>query len=567
MKKFLYLILVLLTLNACGARKKTDLAVSKYDPVYIEAFHEAVRMKVRGQVNEAITGFEKCLTIRQDDDAVYYALSQLYLQKNDRPKSAENIQQAGKIDPDNIWYTQEIAYMLYESGNFTEAIKQFEKLVKHEPRNVEWIYGYAESLVKAGKISDAIKAYDKMEEQIGKHPELAIQKFNLYLQLKQDEKALNEINTARKEFPEDGQLIAALVDYYFQKGQQEKAIGMLEELVIADPQNGRAHLALADVYRKKGEQAKAYVELKKAFACEDVTIDNKMQILINIHETSAKIDPEVLELVDMVVQMHPTEAKAHSIRGDYMLRLEKDDEALKSYKEALKYDKKLFPIWNQVMIMEYQQNNFEDLYVSSKECLEYFSTMPTVYLLNGVAAVQLKKYEEALSTLEAGIELVVNDKSTVAEFYGQMGEAHFGLQQNELAKENYEKALKTDPQSLLLKSNYAYRLAFIKSELTKALNLINEVLKESEQTAVFNDTKGFVLFQSEKYTDAKAFYEKADKLNPNDKLTVEHLGDVYFKLGDKVKGVEFWKKAKELGSKNKSLDKKIEKKEYYDPSF
>ena len=567
MKKFLYLILVLLTLSACGTGKKADTAASKYDPVYIEAFHEAVRMKVRGQINEAITGFEKCLTIRQDDDAVYYALSQLYLQKNDRTKSAENIQKAGKIDPENIWYTQEIAYMLYESGNFTEAIKQFEKLVKHEPRNVEWIYGYAESLVKAGKIADAIKAYDKMEEQIGKHPELAIQKFNLYLQLKQDEKALNEINSARKEFPQDGQLIAALVDYYFQKGQQEKAIDMLEQLVIADPQNGRAHLALADVYRKKGEQAKAYVELKKAFACEDVTLDNKMQILINIHETSAKIDPEVLELVDMVVQMHPTEAKAHSIRGDYMLRLEKDDEALKSYKEALKYDKKLFPIWNQVMIMEYQQNNFEDLYVSSKECLEYFSTMPTVYLLNGVAAVQLKKYAEALSTLESGVELVVNDKSTIAEFYGQMGEAHFGLQQNDLAKENYEKALKTDPQSLLLKSNYAYRLAFIKSDLVKALNLINEVLKESEQTAVFNDTKGFVLFQSEKYTDAKTFYEKADKLNPNDKLTVEHLGDVYFKLGDKVKGVEFWKKAKELGSKNKSLDKKIEKKEYYDPSF
>ena len=232
MKKFLYLILVLLTLNACGTRKKTDEAASKYDPAYIEAFHEAVRMKVRGQVNEAITGFEKCLTIRQDDDAVYYALSQLYLQKNDRAKSAENIQQAGKIDPENIWYTQEIAYMLYESGNFTEAIKQFEKLVKHEPRNVEWIYGYAESLVKAGKIPDAIKAYDKMEEQIGKHPELAIQKFNLYLQLKQDDKALNEINSARKEFPQDGQLIAALVDYYFQKGQQEKAIDMLEEAKI-----------------------------------------------------------------------------------------------------------------------------------------------------------------------------------------------------------------------------------------------------------------------------------------------------------------------------------------------
>ena len=62
-------------------------------------------------------------------------------------------------------------------------------------------------------------------------------------------------------------------------------------------------------------------------------------------------------------------------------------------------------------------------------------------------------------------------------------------------------------------------------------------------------------------------FEKAYKSQPSDKIVVEHMGDAYFKTGNKDKALEFWKKAKELGSTNKNLDKKIEKKEYYDPNY
>lgn len=568
MKKHLIYFLLLLLVSSCSVfKKKTDNTVKTVDPVYIKAFHEAVQLKVRGDLDASIAAFEKCLILRQDDDAVFYALSQLYLVKNDKEKSSEYILKAAKVDPKNIWYSQELAYMYFEKGNFQEAIRYFEKLVKYEPRNVEWLYGYAESLVRAGKISDAINAYNKMEDQIGAHPELAIQKFKLYLQIKQDDKALEEIEKARKEFPNDSQLIATLVDYYFQKGKEEKAVSMLEELVKADPQNGRAQLALADIYRQKGQQVMAYKHLKLAFKSPDVTLDNKMQILINIHENSVKIDPEVYELVDMVVAAHPEEAKAYSIKGDYMIRAEKDDEALKAYRQALKYDKNLFPIWNQVLIMEYQANDFETLYMDSKECLTYFSMQPTVYLLNGLSAVQVKRFDEAIETLSTGIDFVVNDPGLTAEFNGQLGEAWFGKNDLVKGKTFYEKAVKTDPKSLLIKNNYAYRLAVAKTDLDRAMELIDAALGANPDSPHYLDTKGFIYFQSGKYQDAKTYIEKAYKARPKDKVIVEHLGDVYFKLGDKSLALELWKEAKELGSTNKNLDKKIEKKEYYDPIY
>jgi len=362
----------LVFLSACGSFKNKGKETKEFSAMeypYIEAFHEGIRLKTRGQITEAITMFEKCLAMKQDDDAVYYALSELYLMKSEPIRSVEYIQKAAKLDPKNIWYIQELAYMYVEQGNNSEAVKNFELLVKEQPQNVEWLYGYAECLVKVGKVAEAIKALDRTEDQIGVYPDLSIQKFKLYVQIKQPEKGIQEIEAARKIFPDDPSLLATLVDYYFQTGKEVRAVSLLEDLVKATPENGRAHLALADVYRQQGKQAEAYVELKKAFTCDDVELDTKMKILINIHESSYKIDPEVYELVELLVIQFPLEAKAHSIRGDYMLRAEKEDEALKSYKEALKYDKKQYPIWNQVLIMEYQRTQFEELYADSKVCL------------------------------------------------------------------------------------------------------------------------------------------------------------------------------------------------------
>jgi tetratricopeptide (TPR) repeat protein len=109
-------------------------------------------------------------------------------------------------------------------------------------------------------------------------------------------------------------------------------------------------------------------------------------------------------------------------------------------------------------------------------------------------------------------------------------------------------------------------LALSKVDLAYALSLMDEVLKDNPSVPEFLDTKGLVLFQLALYADALIFFKKADELKPSDKIIVEHLGDAYSKSGDALKAVEFWIKAKELGSTSKNLDKKIEKKTYFDPT-
>lgn len=566
-----FFVILIAGLSSCHVLKskstKSEKGITKADFPYIEKFHEGLRLKQKGEIDDAIVALGYCLNVRQDDDAVYFALSELYLMKNDVVNSAEAIKKAAAIDPNNTWYIQELAYMYFEQKNYAEATKCFQKLIKKEPRNVDWLYGYAEALVKTGKTEEAITAFDKMEDQVGTIPELSIQKFRLYIEAKNHEKAIQEIEKARKVFPQDPQLLGILVDYYFQTKQEQKAISMLEEMAKADPENGRVHLGLADIYKQKGKTADYYSELKKAFQCMDVDLDTKMKILIDINDRKPKLSSEDFELLTILTQKYPNDSKTYSIQGDFYLKNEDDEKALIAYKKALEYNQTKFPIWNQVLLMEYQSTNFEALYEDSKKCLEFFPNIVTVYLFNGVSANQLKKYEDALNSLQIGMELVANDPATKAEFYGQIGESYFGLKNYSEGKKYYELAISSDPTSSYNMNNYAYRLALNKIDLERAEQLIAKVNELAPNQAHFTDTYGWVLFQKENYSKALDFYRKAFELDNADKIITEHLGDAYFKIGNTEKAIEYWKKALELGSTNKNLKLKIEKKDYYEPLY
>lgn len=540
--------------------------MSKSEYPYIEHFHKGLRYMTTNRIEEAINELEACLIIRQDDDAVYYALSKLELQKGNSARSSEYIEKAAEIDPENTWYIQEKAYMYYELGDFEKSAENFEKLVAIEPKNVDWIYGYAEALTNAGEFDKAISAMNETQALLGKHPDFYIKRHRLYLQSNQKTKAEEELIDGNKEFPDDGQIIALLVDFYFKNNDIDKATVMLEELVRTDNSNGRAHLALADIYRQKGDMKRAYVELEHAYQSDQIDLETKIGILQSVNESSATIDDEIYGLVDILSEKYPDDANVNSLVGDFMLRKGDEDKALVAYKKALETDKSLYPIWNQVLIMEFERRDYENLYKDSKECKEYFPSVALVYLLHGIASNQLNKYDEALETLSLGVEFVVNDNPVKAEFYGQIGEANFGLHVFPEAIKSYKKAMDLVPDSRLIKNNFALRLADYKMELDLAESLLKQVVKEAPDRPEYIDNYGWVLFQKGKYAEALIQYDDAIKLSPNDVLIMEHIGDALIQLGKVNSALDWWNKSLSMQEENTILEQKISEKKYYEPN-
>lgn len=568
MKVFFLFIAIAIGVSSCGSTKNAEpKGLSAADYPYIEKFHEGVRFKAKGQLREAIQSFEFCLIQKPNDDAVAFALAQCHLMLDQKSKAADYTEIASKIDPKNIWYTQELAYMYFEQGKLQESANCFEKMVAKEPKNADWMYGYAEVLKRLGKKQEAINAFDKMEGQLGLIPDISLQKFELYRSLKQDEKAVNELTKARKLYPDEPSIIGTLVDYYFEKRDVQKAKDMLTELVRTNPNNGRANLALADLLVRESNKKAAYPYFKAGFLGEGVDIDTKMNVLLGFYEQQITIDQEVIELAEIMIEKHPTDAKSHSILGDLLLKNNEQEKAIASFKKALALDPDKFAIWNQILIIEYQQKQFADLYKDARACSALFPTISNVQLLYTIACVQTNRYTEAIEAADIGKEVVVNDKLTESEFYAQKAEALFWLNQLKLSYENFEQALVLDPTNHLTKNNYALLIALGNGSLEKASMLIDGVMAQYPNQPAFMDTKAVVLFQQKKYDDSARLLEQALSMEPNNRNVMEHLGDAYSKINQPEKAVDNWKKAKSMGATNKILDKKIQTKSYYAPVF
>ena len=544
---------------------KSDAPVSSKDYPYIDSFHKGMQLKVQGRNDEAIVELEKCLLLRQDDDAVYYALSKLELDRGNLEASATYIQKAHEIDEDNIWYVEELAYMYFENQEYEKASQSFENLVKAEPRNIDWQYAYSEALMQSGKSKEALEVFKTMEAQVGKHPHFALQRYNVFMQSGNKTAAEEELLKAKKEFPQDPSIIGTLVDFYYQTEQVAKAEQFLIELVEADPQNGRAQLALADMYQRRNEMDKAYNALKMAIESPELDIDTKMGVLINIQEQSTIIPVELFPIVEAFTAMYPNSAKAHSILGDYKIRDEKKEEALLAYQKALELDKSLFPIWNQVLILQYEANDFEGLYEYSNNCLELFPAASTVYLLKGISANKTGKHKEAADALVVGMEMIVNDNSMKAEFYSQLGEAYFGTGEDDASIKSYKKAIELDYKSTAIKNNFARRLAAMNRELELAKSLSEQITEAFPNESIYLDTRGWILFLEGEYTDAQSWFEKALEADPQSVIAMEHLGDVLAKQNKIAEALEYWIQTRETGVKSDVLEKKIANKKYYVP--
>lgn len=565
MNKLIPIFSFVLLLTACGSLTKK--APIEHDANYIRSFHDGVRLKLNGQYQEAIDKFNMCMKQDDQDDAVHFALAQIYLLQNNLEQAAFHTERASEIDTKNQHYQSELAFMFVELTNYEKAIVVFEKLLKKAPNNQSYYAGAAACYSKLGNVKKGLDLYTRMENNMGSNPYIAIEKFKLLLSAKRDEEAIAVLKEAKKKFEGEPMIIANLVDYYLQHKRFQEGFDVLKELVKVDPNNGMALLMLGELYMQSGDVKNGLQHLKAAVKAEGPSLDQKMNVLIALQGQEV-MDSDMESLVKYMQAKYPKESKAHSIAGDYYFKVNQVVDALASYKLAVQCNPSVYPIWNQILAMEYQYQQFDSLIVDAKKCVEVFPTQPLPYFLLGVAFNQKRQFSNALSPLETGIDFVMKDEDLKAEYYGQIGEAKFGLSMKQEAISAYEKALSLSPQNTFVKNNFAYQLILLEADLDRAGKLIEEALQVYPDEPRYMDTKGLFLFQQEKYTEALAFFERACGGNWNgDKYCMEHLGDALFMLGRKDEALTHWLRAKELGSANKSLNEKITQKKYAKPIF
>ena len=112
---------------------------------------------------------------------------------------------------------------------------------------------------------------------------------------------------------------------------------------------------------------------------------------------------------------------------------------------------------------------------------------------------------------------------------------------------------------------FTYFLSLRNEELAKAETMAAKSVKLDPTNPANMDTYGWVLYKLGKYSEAAEWVEKAVAATSSaDSDLLEHLGDIYFKMGDTDKAVIQWQKALTKGKGTEFLERKIKEKKLYE---
>jgi len=576
MKQLLFILIIFNLQSLAQKNNKNQLsetAHQKLDAYYIEA----TKQKILGNYIEASVLFNKCLSIDPINHAAMYELADIYLEQGQNVAALNFAQAAARLNPDNEWYQQLYAEVLEFNNDYKSAAKVYEGLIEKYPEELKYYFDWIHLLVATRQYEDAIKGYNRLEQKIGIDENIIDQKVLLYVKLNKINKATAEIKKLIDAHPNKPQYYKKLGDLYQANDMNEKALNAYEQLLKLDPHNPYGQLALAKYYQKKDDQENYLTYLKLAFANERLNIDSKRSILLPTIELIGKdsvLNPISQEwqlvtnkkeakenafmLVKILIQTHPHEPKSYAIYGDILYRDKQPEQALRQYLKANQLDDSRFAIWQQILFINSQLEEFDTLDTYSQQAIELFPNQPLFYLYNGIAKIQLKQYQQAISPTNQVIKLSTDNKALLAQSYSNLGDIYHYLKQHHSSDSCYRLSLSFDPDNAYVLNNFSYYLSLRTESLEEAKQMSKKSNELIANNSSFLDTYGWILYVLKDYEGAKEWLEKAIENGGDTRpVILEHYGDVLHQLKQVDKAVEYWKKAKEKGADSELIDKKI----------
>lgn len=525
-------------------------------------FYEGVKLKNAGKFDAAFDLFSHCLEIDSTASPVLYELSSFYVEMNKPEKAVGLLQRAVNYAPDNFTYRMALASVSRGPGMFSDASAEYQTLIDKFPDKTDLNYYLAESLTQEGEISKAIEAYDALENSVGMNEAISIQKYKLYNTLNEPDKAMKEIQKLADKYPMEARYQIVMGDLYLEKNDTDKALLCYNKAHEIDPSNPYYIVSMANYYEIVGDKEAAETQIRSALVNNDLDVDTKVNILsryvVRLQQNKQDIEG-ANTLFKTLLEQHPEETELKLMYGSLLAMQDKTEEARFQFQLVTEMEPDNAGAWQQLLNLSLKADNMEEVKRICIKCQELFPNAPEYYFYLGIAHYQLKEYNKALETYQAGIRIIDKENtSQLSDFYGQIGDIYYQQKNVTKAYEAYEEALKYNDKNIVVLNNYSYFLTLDKKELKKAERMSAQCIKLQPDNSTYLDTYAWVFFTQGNYTLAKIYIENAiSKDSTNSSELADHYGDILYMNGEKEKALEQWKKAKELGKQSETLDRKI----------
>lgn len=496
--------------------KRAPIVERNEESVRTDAMLIDAKMKQENGDKVAATQLYRQIITRDPQYAsAYYQLSHIMAEDRKIDSAIMFAEKAVALNDTNVWYKLHAALLYRYANRIDDQIRVWEQIVRQKPEVLQYYFELSNVYLMAGNTKKAIATLDRVEKRVGISEAVSMQKAKLWNAEGETKKAMHEIELLAETMPNENKYNAILAENYMQGGQYSKAKVYYDRILANNPDDEYIHISLAEYYKRIKKPREAYEELRKGFMQNNLSTDNKIQILSTFYspeEFFGTYSTYAFDLLDVVMQRSSNNTAYAAFYGDVLMRQQKYDEASRQFEIALSADSSRYEVWDALLVSMLQDTNKADRMDNyAARASKLFPLHPLPYLVRAIVAHDRGNYADAipyaLRCEQMGFDngrLEPETYSILAECYNRSGDKR--------CREYYKKYLALRPDDIVMLNSYAYHLAVSGEELEEAERMSRRTLKAEPDNPNYLDTYSWVLYRMGRIDDAKPFIEKAFKI-------------------------------------------------------
>ncbi|NBR82314.1 MAG: tetratricopeptide repeat protein [Flavobacteriia bacterium] len=525
------------------------------DADFKASFWEAQTLKMTDRDRAALSAFKRCDSIRPDQAMVLSELARLSHELKDAAAAMDYAERSLVAEGVRDWHWEEAARIHYELDLLEPTADILERYLRQTVPKAETFETLAAVYMEMRDWPSAVRTLDALEKKTGITEEISEQKKQLYLEMGELEKAIEQLDRLIRAYPADLRYRLEKAEMYAANDRIDEARALWEDVLKRYPEQPVANLRLARYFQAQGAYDKSYSCLKVAMASEELDIDDKVAVLLNMYihsEGDSALTAATFELAELTVRSAPMDAKSWSVKGDLHMRDEQFEDAYECFAQAVQLPNgNKYEIWEQMLLLSGQQAEWSRLERDAKKAADRFPAEPFPLFMLGVGQMQSDAPQLAIDSWEEALDLSFGNRFIREQIFTNLGQAYHELGDHERSDQAFEKALKLDPDNALSLNNYAYFLAERGENLSQALEMTIRSNKIDPDNPTYLDTWAWVLYQNAQYQEALQKQERALVVSEEPSADLfDHYGDILFQLGMTEQALKKWKRALELGTED-----------------
>ncbi|MFT5513715.1 MAG: tetratricopeptide (TPR) repeat protein [Bacteroidia bacterium] len=529
-------IVVTTMFSSCASRKGANTSKlsfnqqAQFDQLYFKASKE----KILGNYTESARLFADALKVDPKSHATMYQLGNLNMAVSGFHDAVYWTEKAVVTNPIyNYWYAGQLAQAYSKVGAYEKSAKVFEVMVDADPERRLNYQEASRQYINAQDFKKARKWLETLVDKFGIDEESARILEGLSFEIGKNKDGITWMKKLSDSDPANIRFQGLLAESYIRDGQISEAKMLYQAILKQEPSNGYAYFGLSDIYKRTKQEDSSFHYLSRGFDDQNVPIELKVKVVgsfFSFLRTDASMRKKALILTKKLIEIHPKEEKAHLVHSDVLHATGEKMEARDHLVLAAGINPGDIGIWKKLLGIDDELGNSKWMEQDSKKALSFFPNQPFLYIINSFANYTEGNYEQAITVAEEGMEVAIlrNDKT---DLLVTIADASYELGLFEKSFETYDEVLEIDSSNDGAMNNYAYYLAEQKTRLEDALTMIDKALVSNPNRPTYLDTKGWVLYQLGRYSDAVIVLEKAYSFFKHDKEVGNHYADCLDKLG------------------------------------